>query len=155
MHILLHEDGVGTRRHGRAGEDADRRPNRQRARGGMARGHALDHGEPRLGGRIEIGVTHGIAVDRRIIERRQIDGRHHVARDHAPVGGGERHRLDLGDRRHALADDAFDLVHRQQRTREGEAVVRELRHQPRSACAGTAWMGVACRIKSSAMRSMS
>ena len=116
---------------------------------------ALDDGEPRIGGGVEIGVPYRIAVDRRIVERRQVDRRHHVTCDHAPIGGGERYHLDLGHRRYALADDAFDLLHRQQRTRKGEAVVRELRHQPRSACAGTAWMGVACRIRNSAMRSMS
>src|SRR5262249_55162308 len=74
------------------------------------------------------------------------------ARDHASACRMERNRLDPGDRRDALADDALDLVHRQQRTREGEAVVGELRHHPCPACASTAWIGAACRIRRSAMR---
>ena len=106
-------------------------PAPQRARGGAAGGHALDDREPRSrASTVEIGVAHGVAVDRRIVERRQIDRCDDVARDHAPARGVERHGLDLGDRRDALGDDALDLIDRQQRTGEREAVVGELRHQP-------------------------
>ncbi len=125
-------------RHRRAGEDADRLAGGERARGGTARGHPLDHGQPRLARGSEIGVAHRVAVDRRIVERRQIDGRHHVAREHAAARRRlSATRLDLGDRRDALADDALDLVDRQQRAREREAVVGELRHHAGPACAGS------------------
>src|SRR5215472_3316472 len=100
-------------------------------------------------------MAHGIAVHGGIVEGRQVNGRHHLARNHAPARGMKRHRLDLGDRYHTLADDALDLVHREQRTREGEAVIGELRHHPCPACAHTAWIGAACRIKMSAIRSTS
>ena len=95
----------------------------------MAGGDARDHLKPRLGVRVEIGVAHGVAVDRRVVERRQIDRRHDVARDHAPAGDGKRHRFDFRNRRHPLRDDALDLVHGEQRTREGKAIIAKLRHR--------------------------
>ena len=48
---------------------------------------------------VEIGVPHRVAVDRRIVERRQVDRRHDILGEHAPDRGGERHGFDLGDRR--------------------------------------------------------
>ena len=130
-------------------------PGAQGVRRGTAGGHALDHREAGLVLGVEIGVAHGVAVDRGIVERRQIDRRDDVARDHAPVRGLERNGFDLRDRRNPLADDALDLVDRKQRAGEREAVVGELRHHRLSACARTAASGAACRIRMSAMRSMS
>ena len=154
-HVFLHEDGIGARRHRRAGEDADCRTRRQRERGGPARGHALDHREPGLGFAIEIGVAHGVAVHCGIVERRQIDRREQVARNHAPVRRLERNGFDVGNRRNARADDALDLLHRKQRTRERETIVGQLRHQGIPACASTAAIGAACRIRMSTIRSTS
>src|SRR5207248_5937678 len=97
---------------------------------------------------------HGVAVDRGIVERRQIDRRQNVARKHTSVRGVEGNGFDLPDRRNPLADDPLHLVHRKQRTREREAVVGQLRHHRLSACARTAAIGAACRIRMSATRSM-
>src|SRR5262249_13269526 len=121
----------------------------------MARGHALDHHETGVGFAVEIDVAHGVAVDRGIVERRQIDGRHHVARNHAPIRSMQGNGLNFGDRRNALADDALDLLHRQQRAREREAIVAKLRHYCFLMCASTAATGAALRIRTSAMPSMS
>ena len=155
MHILLHEDGVGTRRDGRAGEDADRRPRRKQLRGGTAGGYALHHGEPRVHLGIEIGMAHGIAVDGRIIEGGKIDGRDDITCKYATACGVERNGLDLRDRRDPFANDALDLVHSEQRSRKREAIVGELRHHPGPACAGMASSGAAYRIRVSAMPSIS
>src|SRR5262249_19833168 len=103
----------------------------------------------------EVGMAHGVAVDRRIVERRQIERRQHIVCDHAAVGGAERHALDIGDRRDPLADHALGLLDRQERPGEGEAVVGELRHQVCSISPGTEVSGAACRIKISVTPSMS
>ena len=60
-------------------------------------------GKPGLALGVEIGVAHRVAVDRGIVERRQVERRDHVARQHPAARRGERHGLDLGDRRDALA----------------------------------------------------
>ena len=88
-------------------------------------------------------MAHGVAVDGGIVERRQIDRRDDFARDHAPAGGIERHGLDFLDRRDPFADNALDLSDRQQRTRECEAVVAELRHRRYPARANTESSGAA------------
>ena len=126
--ILLHEHRVGALRHRRAGEDADRLARRQPPRRRMARGHAVDDRQPGLAGGIKIAVAHRVTVDCGIVERRQVDRRDHVARHHAPVCVGNRHLLGLLHRRHAFADQPFDLVDRHERAGERETVVGELRH---------------------------
>ena len=50
----------------------------------------------------KVGMPHGIAVDRGIIERRQIDRRRDVARNHPAGGLRERNGFDLRQRLHAL-----------------------------------------------------
>ena len=81
-HVLLHEHGVGARRHRRAGEDADRlRPASSACAAARAGGEPSGDRSSRVSpSRVEIGVAHRVAVDRGIVERRQIDRRDHVAR---------------------------------------------------------------------------
>ena len=78
-HVLLHEHGIGAGRHRRAGENADRLARLERAVGTRAGGDAAGDRQPGFAVGIQIGVAHGIAIDRGIIERRQIDRRRHVA----------------------------------------------------------------------------
>ena len=78
----------------------------------------------------QIGMAHGIAVDRRIIERRQIDRRLDVGGGDAAARAAQRHPLGLGHRRDALADQPLHVLERQQRTGKRETVVGQLRHQP-------------------------
>src|SRR2546421_497659 len=59
--ILLHEHGVGARGHRRAGEDANGLALARRPRRGAPRGKAVGHDEPRLAGRLEIGVADRVA----------------------------------------------------------------------------------------------
>ena len=54
-------------------------------------------------------MAHGVAVNCGIVERRQIDRREHVARNHAPVRGLERNGFDVRNRRNALL--AWRRVH--------------------------------------------
>ena len=107
-------------------------PATERTGRGASGGDAVDDREPRVARGGEIGMAHGIAVDRRIVERRQVDRRDDIARDHAAARGGERHALGLGHRRDALGDQPLHLGDRQQRAAERKAVVGELRHHARS-----------------------
>ena len=76
----------------------------------------------------EIGVAHGVAVDRRIIERRQIDRRLHVEGEHAAARAVQDHLLGLSDRFDAFADQPLHVVEPQQRTGKRETVVGQLSH---------------------------
>ena len=116
-------------RHRRAGEDADRFAGTERAGGGAAGGDAVDDLEPRVARRRQVGMADGKAVDRGIVERRQVDRRDDILRDHAAARGGKRHGLGLGHRRDALGDQPLHLGDRQQRAAERKAIVGELRHQ--------------------------
>ena len=153
--ILLHENGVSAEWHRRAGEDADRFAGRERMRGGVAGSHAVTHREARLLGGIEIGVADRVAIDRGIVERRQAERRHDIARDHAPARGEQRHRLDLGNRFHALRDQTLGFRDREKRPREREAIVGQLRHQAAPARANAAPSGTARLIRISTIRSTS
>ena len=79
--VLLHEHGIGPGRHRRAGEYADRRAGAERRRL-PAGGDAVGDRKPRLAVRVEVGVAHRVAVDRRIVERRQAQRRDHVGGEH-------------------------------------------------------------------------
>ena len=129
-HVFLHEHGVGALGHGRAGENADRLPRLERDIGARAGGQPPGNGEPGVGVWREIGMAHGIAVDRRIIEGRQIDRRHHVLGGDAAARAAQAHALGLGDRRDALADQPLHVRQRQQRAGKRKTVVGELRHTP-------------------------
>ncbi len=126
--ILLHEHGVGARRHRRAGEDADRLARRETALRGAPRGHAIDDRKPRLARLRKIGVAHRVTVDRRIVERRKVDARGDVARYHPALRLGDIDALDLVHRHHALDDQALRLGDRHQRPGERETIVGKLRH---------------------------
>src|SRR5262249_8446870 len=137
------------------GEDADRLAGCERMGCHVAGGHALADFEARLLRGIEIGVAHRIAVDRGIVERRQAERRHDIARDYAPARREERHRLDLGPRLDPLRDQALGFRDRQKRPRECEAVVSQLRHQATPAPANAAESGTARLIRISTMASTS
>ncbi len=128
--ILLHEHGVGARGHRGAGEDANGLALARRPRRGAPRGEAVGHDEPRLAGRLEIGVADRVAVDGRIIERRQIERGDDFLGQHATRGMIEAHPFDLSDWAHALEHQPFDVLDQEQRAAEGEAIVGKLRHQP-------------------------
>src|SRR5215210_7982125 len=87
-------------------------------------------------------MPHRVAVDGRIIERRQIQRRDHVACDHATTSLRERGLFRLRDRSHALADQPLHLGERQQGSGKREAILAELCHQQASAnkaSRGAAW----------------
>ena len=77
----------------------------------------------------KVSMPHGIAVDRGIIEWRQIDRRGDIARNHPAGGLRERDGFDFRQRLHALRDDPLEVFHRQQRPGKCEAIVGQLRHQ--------------------------
>ena len=80
------------RRHRRAGEDADRLAGADRR--APRRGRRSGARRSRAGSRpsaARSAMAHRVAVDRGIVERRQIDRRDHVGGQHAPARRGERH----------------------------------------------------------------
>ena len=79
--------------------------------------------------RRKVGMPHGIAVDRGIIEWRQIDRRGDIARNHPAGGLRERDGFGFRQRLHALRDDPLEIFDRQQRPGKREAIVGQLRHQ--------------------------
>ncbi len=74
-------------------------------------------------------MAHGVAVDRRIVERRQIDRRLDVEGGDARARAMQRHAFGLGDGRDAFADQPFHVVEPQQRSGKRETVVGQLRHE--------------------------
>ena len=73
-------------------------------------------------------AAHGIAVDRRIRERRQLQGGDQIVGEHAAIGFGEGHCLHFVDGAETL-DDCGDRILDGEDWRAGrEAVLRELRH---------------------------
>ena len=81
--VFLHHHGIGTRGHGRAGEDARRAARCQRL-AGVAGGDALRHGQFDAGG--DIGRAYRVAVHRRVVVGRHLQGRDHILRQHAAIG---------------------------------------------------------------------
>ena len=122
---------------------------------GAAGGQPSADREPGLGFGREIAVPHRIAIDGRIVERRQIDRRDDVAGEHAPARRRERHAFGLGHRLHALGDHPLHVGDRQQRAGEGKAVVGELRHHALCMAAAAFGSGTACLSRTSTMPSMS
>jgi hypothetical protein len=154
-HVLLHEHGVGALGHRRAGEDTDRLARVDGLRRSAARGQPVDNRERRLVLRANVRVAHRIAIDRRVVERRQVDRRDHACGKHAGARILQRDRLDFGDRRHALIDQPLDVVDREQRPAEREAIVGELGHQALRTRAITASSGTAFATRISATASAS
>src|SRR5207302_1993798 len=103
----------------------------------------------------EIGVPHRVAVHRGIVEWRQVDWRDDIAREHAPTRilqsdcFGFRHRL------HPLGDQPLDVLDREQRAAEREAIVDELGHQALRTRATTTSSGAAFSTRMSATASTS
>jgi hypothetical protein len=108
-----------------------------------------------LGLGVEIAVPHRIAIDGRIVERRQIERRDDIAGEHATARRRERHAFALAHRLHALGDHPFHVGDRQQRAGEGKAVVGELRHHALCMAAAAFCNGTACLSRTSTMPSMS
>src|SRR6185437_10456007 len=97
---------------------------------------------------LEVGVAHGIADDRRIIERRQIDRRLDIGGGDAAMRSAQRHAFGFRNRRAPLSDQPLHVAQRQQRAGKGEAVVGKLRHYFFST-------GTACLSNKSAIASIS
>ena len=128
LHILLHEDGVGVGGQGRAGEDANRRAPRFKPCRRAAGGDPAAQGQLGRTLRIEVGVAHRVAIDRRVVERRQRHRRVDIGRDHASIGLGKRHIPRIRDRCDPLGDQRQRRIDRHELAAEGEAIVSELRH---------------------------
>ena len=128
-------------------------------RNGVLRG--APGGEPvgdpqrRFALRADIGVPHRVAIHRGVVERRQVDRRDDIGGKHAAARVLERHRLGLRDRRHALIDQPLDILDREQRAAEGEAVVGELGHQLISSSTASSGLAFATRISATASTSSS
>ena len=121
--ILLHEYGIGARRHRRAGKDADRLAGLTRMRRGMTGGDAIDDGEALVALGRKIVAAHRVTVDGGIIERRHIDRRDDIFGEHAAQRFAQRHGLAAVDRRHPLGNQALGFSNRKQRAVKGEAIV--------------------------------
>src|SRR2546423_1851450 len=127
--ILLHEHGIGARRHRRAGENANGFALAYRGRCSASCGDAVDHHKARVPARLEVAMADRVAVDGGIIERRQIEWSDEILCQHAAGGQIEAHALDLRYRAHALAHQPLDVLDREQRAAERETIVGELRHR--------------------------
>ena len=72
--------------------------------------------------------AHGIAVDRGVRERRQLQRRDQVVGQHATIGFGERHGLHFVDGAETRNDRGDRILDGQYLRAGREAVLRELRH---------------------------
>ena len=79
---------VGSPRNRGAGRDARGGPGLERGLGHLAGRHAAD--QPQRHARGRVGGAHRVAVHRRPVERRQVDGAHRRLRDHPPGRLGQR-----------------------------------------------------------------
>ena len=82
----------------------------------VACGHAIDDQQASFASRVEIGMPHGVSIDRRIVERRQVHGRHEIGCEDPPGCRSQRDDLDLGNWAYPLIDDAFGFIDREQWT---------------------------------------
>jgi hypothetical protein len=128
--ILLHEHGVGALRHRRAGEDAHRLSRFDRLMRGAAGLNAPADGKCLLFVLRQVAARNRIAIDGGVGERRQRQRRQNVVREDATIGAGERHCLDIDDRRYARCNETDGFIDRHHRPAERKAVVRQLRHLP-------------------------
>ena len=127
LHILLHEDGVGTLGHRRAGENAHDSVGRDRS-GGRSGLHAARDGKGARGIMRQVGAAERIAVDGGIGKQRQRQWRVQRMGQHAIVGIMQGDALDASNGRDARSDQRDGLVDGHERTAEGKAIIRELRH---------------------------
>ena len=102
-------DGVGALR-----QDGARRDRRRRARG--ERSGVVTGRDPRRDGQLATGLcgSHGVAVHRRVVERRQVVRGASRSGEHPPVQLGERHEL-VGERHEPLQEQLTGGLERQGR----------------------------------------
>ncbi len=129
-HVLLHEHRIALGRHRRTGEDADGLAGLYRFAGRHPRLHPRGDDKGALIVGREILSAHRVSVDRRVGERRQVQGRHEVLRQHPPVGIGQGRQLDSLHRAQLGDDQGDGFVHRPHGAAEREAVIGKLRHGP-------------------------
>ena len=129
--ILLHQDGIETFGHRRAGKDANRFAASGLAAERMAGGGATRHRQYRLALGPQIAMRDGIAIDSAVGMRRHIDHRDEIARKHPPTCLGERRRLLGHHRCDTLADQRERRVDAEQLAAKGEAILAQLRHVAR------------------------
>ena len=101
---LLHDDGVGALRDGRAGHDAHGLAGADHAGEGAAGQGGADHRERALAGAGEVGRAHGVAVHRGVVVRGHVARRDHVLGEHAAERGAHRHALAARDRGEGAED---------------------------------------------------
>jgi hypothetical protein len=97
----------------------------------MAGGGASGHRQHRVAVGEQIGMCQRIAVDRAVGMRRHVDRRDEIARQHAAACLGERHRLFGYDRADPFLDQRERRIDGEQFAPKGEAIVAQLRHDPR------------------------
>ena len=120
--VLLHGDGVGPRRHRRAGEDARGRAGRQVAGIDMAGGNAQGDRQAATGRDI-IGMGEGEAVDGGVVGQRHVARRDDRLGKDPTVAGADRHVLGGGDRNDARLEQRQCLVVAHQALVDAEAAV--------------------------------
>ena len=106
-------------------------PRRDRAVERVSRRGAAANGQFGFAIGEQIGKGHGIAVDRAVGVRRQVERGDPIGGENAPGRHGQRHRLNLDDRHHARLDPGERLVDAQQVAAKGKAIVAQLGHRPR------------------------
>jgi hypothetical protein len=89
--LLLHDDGVGAGRNGRAGHDAVGLAGGQRSRRHVAGGDVADDAQPRAAGAVD--GAQRIAVHGRVVVRRDVAGGDDVLGQHAAERVGQHHPL--------------------------------------------------------------
>ncbi len=127
--VLLHEHRVRALGHRRAGEDANGFVGRDgRPRGGTARLQPTRNAEGSCFTARQVLPAHGIAVDRRVRERRQLQRGDQIVGQHATIGFGERHGLHFVDGAETRNDCGDRILDGQDLRAGREAVLRELCH---------------------------
>jgi hypothetical protein len=74
-------------------------------------------------------MSDSVAVDRRIVEDRQIDRSDERPSENTPVGVGDRHALSFGDRRYASRHEGKRVLDPHQFSAKGECIRTQLRHR--------------------------
>jgi hypothetical protein len=106
---LLRIDGVGAARHRRAGHDAQRLAALERSVEDGPRRQVGDDVERGFARGRDVCTRDGIAIDRGIVGRRDVQRRRDVGGEHAPERARERLKL-RGQRRRDLGEDAVLAV---------------------------------------------
>ena len=107
--ILLHEDGIGASGHRCAGENTRRFTGLDCMRGSVTGSNTIDNDETPLARGIKVLGADRIAIHRGIVERRQIDRRDDIRREHPAERCAQRRRFAAGNRGNALTDQPLGL----------------------------------------------